>query len=192
GWRRGDDYDAGFGYRITFGAVFIQVVSDNAALGYVDVGRHDGAANTAGAPDFGIRQQDAAIDIAIAVDPNSRREHASGHAPTGNNAARRHDGIHRHSHAAPFLGEDEFGRRLLQQARSYRPVLVVQVEFRNDRDQVHVGLVVSVQSADVAPIAHRFLIQVAKIVGNHFASPDATRNNVTPKIVRRIRIFCIL
>ena len=48
---------------------------------------------------------------------------------------------------------DELGAGVLRQAGVDRPLAVVEVEDRVDRDEVHVGLVVGVEGPDIAPVA---------------------------------------
>ena len=45
-----------------------------------------------------------------------------------------------------------------------RPLAIVKVEHRIDFNQVHIGLVISVQRADVAPIRGRLAVLVAEAV----------------------------
>ncbi len=54
--------------------------------------------------------------------------------------------------AATVVLEDELGRRQLGRAGEDGPVAVVQVERRLHGDQVHAGVVVAVERADVAPV----------------------------------------
>ena len=111
-------------------------------------------------------------------------------ASAGNNAAGADDGIHRHPHAAAFLREDELGRRLLGDLGADRPVQVVQVELGDDVDQVHIGLVVGVEGADVAPVADLLGIDVAEVVGDDAAhAPSSSRDDVPAEIVAGVGIL---
>ena len=69
----------------------------------------------------------------------------------------------------PFLREDELGGRLLRDVGADGPALVVEVELRRHRHQVHVGFVVGVERAHVAPVARLLGVEVAEIVGDHAA-----------------------
>src|SRR5437588_12559969 len=48
-----------------------------------------------------------------------------------------------------------------------RPGLVVQVENRRDADQVHVGFVIGVEGADVAPVERVLRVFVGEVVGEN-------------------------
>ena len=61
-----------------------------------------------------------------------------------------------------FFGEHEFRRRKVRLISADRPVLVVHVQQRIDRDQVHVGFVVGVERADVAPVGILLAVFVAE------------------------------
>src|SRR3712207_7802922 len=54
---------------------------------------------------------------------------------------------------AALVLEDELRRRQRLRQREDRPPLVVEVEHRVDRDEVHVGVVEGVEGAHVAPVA---------------------------------------
>ncbi len=101
----------------------------------------------------------------------------------------RDDGVDGHPHAPPFLRENELRRRHLRHVGPDRPALVVQVEVRNHRHQVHVGFVVGVDRPHVAPVLHRLVVEVDEIVRHHARLPDGLRNDVPAEVVRGVRVL---
>ena len=63
------------------------------------------------------------------------------------------------------LREDEFCRWKLPLIGSNRPLLVVEIEERIHRDEVHVRFPVRVQRSDVPPVLHILLVRIDKFVG---------------------------
>src|SRR5437867_2784251 len=72
----------------------------------------------------------------------------------GNDRARAYDAVHGSPGAVALApaAEDELGRRQVWLHGADRPDFVIQIEQRIDADEVHVGVVVGVKRADVAPI----------------------------------------
>ena len=114
------------------------------------------------------------------------------HPAAGDDAARAHDRIHRHAHAPAFLRENELGRRLLGRLGADRPAMVVEIKLRNYVHQVHVGFVIGVQRAHVAPVARCLAVDVAEIVGHHARLLQLPRDDVLAEIVARTGILCVL
>src|SRR5262249_4919534 len=119
-------------------------------------------------------------------------KHAVQHASAGNDASCADDGIDRYAHAAALFGEDELRRRLLRGAGANGPTVVVQVEDRRHGDQVHVGIVESIERTDVAPVEHLLGVDVVKIVGYHAYTFEIPRDDVAAEIVTGIWILCVL
>ena len=70
----------------------------------------------------------------------------------------------------------------------YGPVLVVQVECRHGRDQVHVGGVVGVQIPDVPPVATVRVAGAGHLVGREVVrrrvpAGDHVRHDAAPQVV---------
>ena len=90
------------------------------------------------------------------------------------------------------LVEGEFGGRIGIAGGAQRPLAVVQVQRRADRAQVHVGFVVGVDGADVAPVGRR--VRRARREcgwsGNRRrtsrARPTSDGQNVAAEIVRAV------
>ena len=96
------------------------------------------------------------------------------------------------SRAGAFgIRENEFGGRILLLPGIERPAFVVEVEDRRHGDQIHVGFVVGVDGADVAPVGFFFFIFVAKIVGVDAMIFDQARDDVLAEIVPGIGVFGI-
>ena len=85
-------------------------------------------------------------------------------AAAGDDRARADDAV-QGAAAAVLLGEDELRRRHVGLIGADRPVLVVHVQVGIDGDQVHVGLVVGVERAHVAPVGVLLAVLVAERVG---------------------------
>ena len=86
--------------------------------------------------------------------------------------------------------EDELHRRVLQQRRADRPGVVVEIEQRRDAAQVHVGVEVRVDGADVAPVAALAIALagdgvVEEVVGVDRVAADHRRDHVLAEVVRR-------
>ena len=93
-----------------------------------------------------------------------RREDRAPHGAAGDDHAGAHHRVQRLP-AAAVLVEDEL-RRLGDPGPGVdRPVVVVHVEDRVDRDQVHVRVVVGVERADVAPVAAVAVGRARHLVG---------------------------
>ena len=63
------------------------------------------------------------------------------------------------------------------------PPLIVKVELGDHRDQVHIGFVIRVERADVAPVADLFGVDVVEIVGDHAATAEQPGDHVVAEIV---------
>src|ERR1019366_9914708 len=98
--------DTAFGDVITLGAVRFRIETDYARFRNLHARINDRAADPAIPPDLRVRHQNRILYFTVTVYAHARRQHAVQHAAAGNDAARTHDGIHRHAHAAPFLREN--------------------------------------------------------------------------------------
>ena len=100
----------------------------------------------------------------------------------GDDAATRDDRIDRRA-APPVLVEHELRRRLLQLVGPDRPLLVVEIQFRRHVHQLHVGLVVGIDRADVAPVVLRARLHVGERIGEHLQLVDRGGDDVAAEIV---------
>jgi hypothetical protein len=69
------------------------------------------------------------------------------------------------------------------------PAVVVEVEDGGDRGHVHVGVVVGLERADVAPVEGFLAILVDEIVGEHFVLAEDGGQDVVAEVVLRLRVF---
>src|ERR1700691_5496827 len=164
------------------GAVGFGVVADYCTFGQAYVTVDYGAANAATAAYVHVIEDDTLVEFAVTVDAHSEAENGFGDAAAGNDGAGADDGIERDAHAGG-IGEDEFGGRILLLPGVQRPALVVEVEDRRNGNQVHVGFVVGLDGADIAPVGFLFFIFVAEIVGEDPVLFDDARNDVLADIV---------
>ena len=148
----------------------------------------DGVADTAAAAHVNVIEEDALVDFAIAVDADVEAEDGFGDAAAGDDGTGADDGVERGA-GAFGVGENEFGRRILLLPGIERPAFVVEVEDRGHGNEIHVGFVVGVDGADIAPVGFFFFIFVAKIVGVDAVLIDQARNDVLAKIVFGVGVF---
>ena len=98
---------------------------------------------------------------------------------------------------SPGVLEDELGRRQLGRAREDGPVGVVQVEGRLHGDQVHAGVVVAVERADVTPVTPFDPCAPADVVGVEIvemgvAALDETRDDIAAHVVAAVGVLGVL
>src|SRR5688572_9232961 len=145
--------------------VFRGVKADQGTARNEHVAIDDRPADTGVAADAYTGHEDGLIDVTKTVDPHVRAEHAALHAAPGNDAAARDDRIERLTAAPVLLGEDELRRWCLRLVGAERPFRVVQIELRVDLAEIHAGVEIGVEGADVAPVFRRLLVLVVETVG---------------------------
>lgn len=183
----GDDGDAAFGDEIAL-AVGVGVEADGGAFGKMDITIDDGTADAAVASDADVGEENALVNFGIRVDADIGRENAIFNAAAGDDASIGNDGVEGGASAAGF-GEDEFGRGILALMGADGPLFIVEVENRRDGDDVHIGFVVSLDRANVAPIQSFLLVLVDEVVGIDAVVVDHPGQNVFAKIVGGFGIF---
>ena len=72
-----------------------------------------------------------------------------------------------------------------------RPIFVVEVEDRRNADEVHVGFVVGVDGADIAPVERFLAVLVDEVVSKDAMLGDDAGKNVFAEIVGGLGIFGI-
>src|SRR5262249_53405567 len=162
----GDDDDALLGDDEAALLVVFEVVADGGALGDVHVLVDDGLADAAVAAAGDALEQDRVFDEGETVDADVGGEKAmasmaalshgawADHAVVGLAAA----GV-----GAPALvAKDEFGRGQLRLMGADGPIAVVKVQDGVHFNEVHVGLEIGVEGADVAPIGFLLAVAVAE------------------------------
>ena len=104
--------------------------------------------------------------------------------PARDDRALADDRVVRRAPAVP-LGVHELRRRVRRLIGVDRPVPVVEVQDRVDLDQVHAGLEIGVERADVAPVGGALAVLVAERVGQDpRAARDHRRDDVAAEVVR--------
>src|SRR6266852_4494695 len=129
--------------------------------------------------DFGVFGQ---ADVAVDVDANVVTDEAIFDAASGEDGAAGDDGIESDAHAVG-ISEDEFGGRILRLVGTQRPLFVVKIEDRRDTDEIHVGFVIGVEGADIAPVKGFLAVFVDEVVGEDAVLGDDAGKNVFAEVV---------
>src|SRR5467141_2384415 len=187
GFLADDDDDTGIG-DVEAALVGFEVVADLGALGKADVAVNDGAADARVAADVHVVVDDGIQDIAVTVDADVVADDGFLNAAAGDDGASGDDGIESDAHALG-IGKDKLGRRILVLPGTERPVLVIKIEDRRDADEVHVGFVIGVEGADVAPVEGVLGVFIDEVVGKDAVLRNASRKNVFAKIVAGLGIL---
>src|SRR5271170_4149494 len=177
----GDDGDAAIGDEVAR-AVGFGVIADGGAFGEMDVAVDDAAADAAMASDGDVGEQDTLIDFGIGVHADVGREDGVLNQASGDDAAIGDDGIEGGAHAF-FLGEDELGGRVLLLVSADGPVVIVEIEDGGDGDDIHVGFVVGLERAYVAPVESLLLVFIDEVVGEDAVVGDHLGQDVFAEIV---------
>src|SRR5580658_9054537 len=177
----GYDCDTAIGDEVA-GAVGYGVVADGGAFGEMDVAVDDAAADAAMAPDGDVGEQDGLIDFGVGIHADVWGEDGVPDQSAGDDAAIGDDGIECGA-LTIFLREDELGRRVLALVGADGPVVVVEVEDRGDGDDIHVGFVVGLERAHIAPVESFFLVLVEEVVGEDAIVADHLGQDVFAKVV---------
>src|SRR5260370_6396746 len=167
GFLADDDHDAGIA-DVEAAAVSFKVIADLGALGQADVAVDDGAADARVAADIHVVVDDGIRDFAVTVDADVVANHGFLNASAGDDRAAGHNGIEGDAHALR-IGKDKFCRRILVLPGAQRPGSVVEVENGRHADEIHVGFVVGVERADIAPVESVLGAFTVKIVSKDAA-----------------------
>ena len=145
-------------------------------------------------PDFHFVKQNAARDLAVAVDPRAPEHDRVAHRAAGDDHAARQQAVQRPPRAVARL-VNELRGGTVGVDRAQRPRWIVEVKLWVDADQVHVGFVVRVDRADIAPVGVRAviagdwvfvkivrvqMITVAQGFGQHVLTEIMARGIITP------------
>ncbi len=109
-------------------------------------------------------------------------------ATAGNDGAGANNGIERDAHTRG-IRKNEFRGRILLLPGVQRPAFVVEVENRRNGNQIHVGFVIGLDGADIAPVRFFFFIFIAEVVGEDAMLFDDARDDVLAEIVLGIGVF---
>src|SRR5215469_1619084 len=189
GFLANDDDDAGRG-DVEAALVGLKVIADFGVLGKTDVAVDDGAADARVAADVDVIVDDRGGDFAVAVDADVVAEDRGLHAAAGEDGAVTDDGVKSDTHAVG-IGKDKLRRGILLLPGAQRPGLVVEVEDRRNADEVHVGFVVGVESAHVAPVEGFFGVFVDEVIGEDAMLGDDARDDVLAEVVGGLGILRI-
>ena len=156
----------------------------------------DGAAHHGSLAYADVVHDHRVFDERPLVDLDARGDDRTPHGAAGDDRAGRHDGVERLADSTVVL-EDELGRRQLGRAREDGPVGVVQVERRLHGDQVHAGVVVAVERADVTPITPFDPCAPADVVGIEIvkmglAALHETRDDIAAHVMAAVRVLRVL
>ena len=152
-------------------AVGIEIVADLGAFGNPDVLIQDGAAHLGVAADVAVVHDDAAFHEGAGVDADAASENGVAHDAAGKNASAGYDAVDGLA-AAMGLVEGELGGRIGVAGTAQRPLAIVEVELGLDGAQVHVGFVVGVDGADIAPVGDGVFGLAGDAVGLEVVSVD--------------------
>jgi len=154
----------------------------------VDVAIDDGVADAAVATDVDVGEDNAGVYVGVAVDADVVGEDGVAQDRAGDDAAGADDGVDAHAGAAGFA-EDELGGRVLVGAGAHGPGLVVEVEYGGYGRDVHVGFVVGLEGADVAPVEGALLVLVDEVVGVDLVAAEELGKDVVAEVVAGVGIF---
>ncbi len=182
----GDHHHARFGDGEAAGAVQLVVVADLGPRGHVDPLVDDRPADLGVPADVHALEEDRVLDLGVAVD-RGRWGRGSNRStwppemiePWQTMLSRAWP----RAASTAVSAKTNFGGGKVGLIGADRPVLVVQVQLRIDGDQVHVGLVVGVQRAHVAPVGVLLAVLVEEREGEDAVRVDHRRDDVAAEIV---------
>ena len=145
----------------------------------------DGPADTAVAADIDMREDDTGFDFGIGIYAHIGREHAVAHGSAADDAAARYQRI-QGSSGATGLGKNKLRRRVLPLMRADRPVLLEQVEHGRDRCDIHIGFVISLKRAYIAPVEGFLAVLIDEVRGINAIIVNHLGEDVVAKIVPRV------
>src|ERR1035438_12554 len=115
-------------------------------------------------PSFRRSRSSLVFHLRAGVHLHAAEQHGIPHGAARENAAAGADGVDGLA-AAVFVVEGEFGGRLRIASGAQGPFPVIKIERGLHRAQVHIGVVVGVDGADVAPVSGR----IGRFAGNTVA-----------------------
>src|SRR5260370_19471233 len=187
GFLADDDNDPGIA-DVEAAPVGYEVAADFSALGKADVAVNDGAADARVTADIHVVVDDGIRDFAVTVDADIVADDRFLNTSARDDRATSHNGIERDAHTLR-IGENKFCRRILVLPGAQRPRSVVEVENRRHTDEIHVGFVVSVERANIAPVESIFRVVIAEVVSKDAVLRNDARKNVLAKIMVRFGIL---
>src|SRR5581483_10338155 len=98
-----------------------------------------------------VIEDDRILDYGAGVHADAAAEHGISDEASGQNAATGDDGIDRLA-APAFIIERKLGGRIRVTDGPHGPLAIVEVQRRVNGSQVHIGVIVGVDGAYVAPV----------------------------------------
>src|SRR5271166_6988304 len=80
---------------VILGAVSLGVVANDGPFGNIDVTVNDGFADASAPSDVNVGEKNTAVNFRVGIHAHIRRQHASAHGTTGDDAAHGNDGVSR-------------------------------------------------------------------------------------------------
>src|SRR4051812_18314890 len=138
---------------------------------------------------FDPLKQNRILDLRETVDAAARANDAPVKLASGDDGSRADDAVEGPAHPSLLAAtaKDELGRGEIGLKGADRPLVVVHVEQRIDANEVHIGLEVGVERADVPPVGVALAVLVTEGKGEHAVRADRGRNDVAAEIAPRAR-----
>ena len=171
-------------------AIGLEIEADLDTCRHLDAFVDDAPANFCVPTNANALEKYAFFDLAEGVDAAANRQHTSVNAPARDDAAVADHGIGGDTNArVGFVAEHELRRRIVRHAGANGPALVIQIEQRVDPNEVHLRFPISLDGADVAPVAERALFLARHAIFGKIVSEDVlavghhTRQNIVAEVV---------
>src|SRR5262249_9173903 len=152
-----------------------------------DILINDRSADAAMTADVDAIEENRILDQGIAVDAHVGRQNASADVAAAYDAALADHAVVRLATAGvaanAVVGEYKLGRRQLGLVGPDRPLMVVEIQDWIDFHQIHVGLVVSVERSNVAPVGDCLAVLVSKAECIDLMGADHSGNDVLTEVV---------
>ena len=131
--------------------VLLRILAHDEPLGHLHAAVDDGIPQLGAAADVDARQRDDVIERRVGVDAVAGEQQRVVHVRSGDDRVARDQRLNRLP-TAPLVVVDELRGRGELGVRPDRPLVVVEVEGRQELGEVDVGLPERVDRADVAPV----------------------------------------
>src|ERR1700683_5469396 len=109
---------------------------------------------------------DGIFHVAVTIDAYVVAEHGALHMPAGNDASAGYDGIDRFA-AARRIVKHKLRRWILLLPGAQDPIFVIEITDGRHGDEIHIRLIVSIQSAHITPILWPLAVFVHEVIGVH-------------------------
>src|ERR1022692_1400252 len=145
------------------------------------------------AADVAVVHDDAAFHQGASVDADATSKNGFAHDTPGKNASAGYDAVDSLATAIDLV-EGELGRWIGVAGTAHGPLTIVEVELGRDLAQIHVGVVVGLDGADIAPVGDGAFRLTGDAVGLEVVSVDGgvageLGQDVLAEIVMTVGIF---